>query len=250
MRNKICAGNWKLNKSPQETTEFIQALFQSVKPEWLPHYALFPSTICLSTLGGMVNDSGLQWGPQNVFTETEGAFTGETSVEVVSHLNATHVLIGHSERRTLFSESNEDIAKKVQLTQKFGMIPMVCVGETLKERDAGDTNKVLTQQLVEGLKLCSSQGDVVIAYEPVWAIGTGKVATPDIAEAAHKHIREVLSQIWDEERAQSTSLLYGGSVKPDNAMELSRKENIDGFLIGGASLNVDSFVQIGDLLLS
>lgn len=249
MKNLICAGNWKLHKDPQETEEFLEALFDQVEPALLPHFLIFPPAVNLMTMAETVGDRGLQWGAQNVYTEDSGAFTGETSAHVVAHIGATHTLIGHSERRSLFGETDAEVAAKVATVLKSGMTPVVCVGETLEQRENGQTMDVVSIQVAAALKNFDSNKDMVFAYEPVWAIGTGKVASPEMAEEVHKAIRTQLEKEWGTDKARETSLLYGGSVKPENAADLASQENIDGFLIGGASLKPESFVEIGKTLL-
>ena len=250
MRKLICAGNWKLNKTPKETKEFLEELLKVVPKDQQSHYVVFPSTVCLSAAAEVLNNTSVGWGAQNCFYERQGAFTGETSSETVAGMGASYILIGHSERRSLFAETDEEISNKVQDVQDLGLIPMICVGESLEQREASETSAVISEQLRRALAKADLTKTFVVAYEPVWAIGTGKVASPDQADEAHYVLRSVMSEAMGEEAAEGVSILYGGSVKPGNAKELSGKEHIDGFLIGGASLEVGSFSQIGSFLLS
>ncbi len=274
-RQKICAGNWKLFKNPEETRAFVRefvpglmgASGASTAAAAVPQVVIFPPAYNLSAFAEEVaKNSAVQFGPQNIHFAKDGAFTGEISASVVNSMGATWALIGHSERRTLFAENNELIAKKVKAALDAGLTPMLCVGETLKEREAGQTNAVVLGQLQGGLELigeqlravspvAQSRGEqsvgqssaalqLVVAYEPVWAIGTGKVATPAQAEEAHHFIRQVLREKWGAIMAEKTQILYGGSVKPDNAQELAQQKNIDGFLVGGASLKPSDFLAI------
>lgn len=244
MKPFICAGNWKMNKGPLEATEFLQELVDRVPVGEQSNFIVFPSMINLLLAQDLLGETKIGWGPQNVYFEASGAFTGENSAEVAAQMGATHVLIGHSERRHLFNESDQVIAKKVEFVQKLNLVPVVCVGEHLQQRQAGQTEDIIREQLLAALAQCDITKTIMIAYEPVWAIGTGKVASPEQAELAHQQLRLGLQSIVGEVVAQSTSILYGGSVKPDNARQLSQKKNIDGFLIGGASLQVESFLEI------
>lgn len=240
MRKKICAGNWKMYKSPKESVEFFIPLLAQIKAE--PNSAevlVFPPALVCESVASSVKGTAIQWGIQNSYFESKGAFTGENSADVAKAMGATYVLVGHSERRKIFGESDALLAKKVTYVQSLGLIPMLCVGEDLSEREAGRTNEVILRQLDEGLRSADTKMPFVIAYEPVWAIGTGKVATPEQAEEVHVTLRERLGALGN-----STRILYGGSVKPENASALAAKNNIDGFLIGGASLEPKSFLQI------
>ena len=249
MRKLICAGNWKLNKTPVETSQFLDELVRQVPEERQKNYVVFPSTVCLAAAAVSLGDSKIGWGAQNCYLEHQGAYTGETSSLTVAGMGASHMLIGHSERRTLFGETDEEVCNKVKDVQALNLVPIICVGESLAQREAGSTNSIISDQLRRSLVKADTSKEFIIAYEPVWAIGTGKVATPDQADEAHYVLRSVLSELLGEEAANRVSILYGGSVKPGNAAELSEKEHIDGFLIGGASLDIESFVSIGNLLL-
>jgi triosephosphate isomerase len=191
-----------------------------------------------------LKSSGIGFGAQNCHFEAKGAFTGENSPAIIGEIGCTHALVGHSERRALFHESDHETGRKVRALQTFGVIPMLCVGETLGEREAGQTDSVIIRQLEAGLAERLPGQKIVLAYEPVWAIGTGRVATPDQANAAHLSLRLALARIAGEDYAQSTSIVYGGSVKPENAAEIARQPEVDGFLVGGASLDVASFLSL------
>ena len=240
----ICAANWKMNKDLQETETYLKELVQSVPAESQSKFAIFPPAIGLATAGRVLAGSQIGWGAQNTHYENSGAFTGENSPEVVKGLGATHCLVGHSERRALFGETNDDCARKVAAIQTQGMTPVLCLGETLQQRESGETNRVILQQLREGLKSVDWQKPLWLAYEPVWAIGTGKVATPDQANEAHEVLRKELVGMIGEAQAAAVPILYGGSVKPDNARELAQQKEVDGFLIGGAGLVLESLLKI------
>ncbi|MCB0392522.1 MAG: triose-phosphate isomerase [Bdellovibrionales bacterium] len=244
LKKPLIAANWKLNLNPKEATAYFEDLKKNISSSDFENLAFFPPTIDLQVTSEQLKNTPAFWGSQNVYTEISGAFTGENSVEMVKSLGANMCLVGHSERRTYFKETDEEVAKKVQLIQKHEMIPMICVGESLVQRDSGKTFEILNAQMRTVINILDENRPFVIAYEPVWAIGTGKVATPEIAEEAHQFIRSQLSELLSKEVAQEVLLLYGGSVKPENAAELYKQPNIDGFLVGGASLKVDTFLQI------
>lgn len=241
MPQKIFAGNWKLNKSPKEARAFVGDLIQKKKAA--AQLVIFPSAVCLEAVAENAIAAGLAFGLQNAHFEAKGAFTGENSAAVSKELGATYVLIGHSERRTLFKETDELINKKVKQALVLGLTPMICLGETLAERESDRTIEVLEYQLAEALKSVSNSANFVIAYEPVWAIGTGKVASLEQITEAHHQIFKKLKSLGFSEQ---TPILYGGSVKPDNSKQLLGIPHVDGFLIGGASLEVDSFLAIAE----
>ena len=239
---KIFAANWKLFKSPQETREFFsqwKEAFNGGKNE----IVFFPSAISIEAASTSIQEMHakyeLNFGVQNAFTQAQGAFTGENSAAVVKGLGGKYILIGHSERRQIFGEKNDFLAEKVAFTQSLDLVPMLCVGETLQEREANKIFEVLKTQLADGLKKAEKNKTLAIAYEPVWAIGTGKVATPEQVQQTHQDVFEILKQL-----GFSAPILYGGSVKPDNAAGLIRIPHVDGFLVGGASLEVASFKKI------
>ncbi len=239
---KIFAANWKLFKSPKETREFLVhwgEVFQASENEVI----FFPSAISLEAASLAIQNLkvkyALHFGMQNSYFQAQGAFTGENSAAMLQQLGGKYVLIGHSERRQLFAEKNELLANKVNYTHSLGLVPMLCVGETLEERESGKTKDILRVQLTEGLLKADKLKPLVVAYEPVWAIGTGKVATSEQVQETHKDVFEILQSL-----GFTAPILYGGSVKPDNAAALIRIPHVDGFLVGGASLEVASFQKI------
>ncbi|MEK2644624.1 triose-phosphate isomerase [Bdellovibrio sp. BCCA] len=236
---KIFAANWKLFKTPKETREFF-AQFKEVANKATGELVFFPSAISLEAASTSLTGTTIKWGAQNCYFQASGAFTGENSAQVVKELGGSYILIGHSERRKIFGETDALIAEKVAFTQGLGLTPMLCIGETLEEREASHTFRVLETQLHLGLAKADKTKPVVIAYEPVWAIGTGKVATPEQVAETHTDVFNILSKLGF---AQSP-ILYGGSVKPDNAAGLIKQPHVNGFLVGGASLEVKSFSEI------
>ncbi|MDI6774464.1 MAG: triose-phosphate isomerase [Verrucomicrobiota bacterium] len=244
-RKKIVAGNWKMNKS----TADAQALAEEIKRELAQHsetdVVLCPPFTALKTVGDVIADTSIKLGAQNMHAEPEGAYTGEISANMLRDLYCWYVILGHSERRALFGETDEAVNRKVKAALAATLVPIVCVGETLLERDAGQTRDVVRKQVERSLAgLGSELAKVVIAYEPVWAIGTGRVATPDQAQEVHAFIREVLEAISDRATAQCARIQYGGSMKPANAHDLLTQPDIDGGLVGGASLEARLFVEI------
>ena len=244
MKKKIIAANWKLNKSPLEATQFIadfKTLISSDKNFFDRNEILiFPSAFCLDAVSKSVVGLPIYFGPQNIFTEKSGAFTGENSAEVAKSLGAEVNLIGHSERRQLFNEADLVLNQKVKLSQSLKMTAVFCIGETLQQRESNQTQSICFSQLEKGLANINPQERIIVAYEPVWAIGTGKVAS--VAQVAEVHLQ--LFQKLTAMGFQNFQLLYGGSVKPENAKELLQVDHVDGFLIGGASLIPDSFFKI------
>lgn len=236
---KIFAANWKLFKSPRETRQFFLE-FKEKSQSLRDELVFFPPATSWEAAAESLGESKIFWGAQNIWTDPQGAFTGENSAQVLKDLGGRYVLVGHSERRKLFGETNALLAKKVQTVSKLGLTPMLCIGETLEEREKKATNAVNEKQLREGLSLIAAGGPLVVAYEPVWAIGTGRVATPEQAQEAHLYIKKILKDLGFAD----TKVLYGGSVKPDNAGILLSQPSIDGFLVGGASLEVKSFLEI------
>ena len=207
---------------------------------------LCPGYCALSEVAEVLNETEIGLGAQDVYWQDEGAFTGEVSAPMLKDAGCQYVIIGHSERRQFFGETNQSVNKKIKAGLKHGLTPIVCVGENLQEREASQTFNVVKDHLQGGLEGISSQEalKMVIAYEPVWAIGTGKTATPDQAQEVHKYIRQLLKEMYDEETAQAIRIQYGGSVKPENIAELITKPDVDGALVGGASLKIDSFSAI------
>jgi triosephosphate isomerase len=245
-RKALIAANWKMYKTPAEAKAFTDAFLPLVAGHTRDEIALFPSVTSLATVVEAVKGSNVVAGLQNMHFAEEGAYTGETSASMLKAVGATHTLIGHSERRQYFNETDEVVNKKLQTALKHGIIPIVCIGEHLHERESGHTAQVLCNQLKAALHGITAEvaTPIVIAYEPVWAIGTGKTATPEMAVEAHKTIREEVAKILGASSAEAIRILYGGSVKPDNACDLLCQTEIDGALVGGASLKPDSFAAI------
>ncbi len=243
----VIAANWKMYKSPAESVAYLKEFLGQLGDVGPDRQVIFfvPSVdlwVVQQTLRGTSSTVG--WGAQNCHFEKQGAFTGETSPQVLAEILAPFCLVGHSERRTIFGETDEMLAKKVKTLHEVKVQPMLCVGETLHEREADQTETVIRRQLREGLKLRDPSQPLMIAYEPVWAIGTGRVATPEQANEAHKILRADLIEIGGGEFSQRTPILYGGSVKPENALEIASQSEVDGFLVGGASLQVASFMAL------
>jgi len=238
-----CVGNWKMNKSPAQAAEFVSGLKEATKPAEQEHLVLLPQALAAYEVAQGVKGSSLQWGGQNSYFEAQGAFTGENSPQVLQGMGAKFCLVGHSERRHIFAEPEELLAKKVQGLQNLGLIPILCVGETLDDRRWNRTQEVIVRQTRLGLQAADPEKPLWLAYEPVWAIGTGEVATPQQVEEAHTILRKSLKE-WSSATSERVPILYGGSVKPDNARSIAGLNNVNGFLIGGASLKVDDFISI------
>ncbi|MFQ6605194.1 MAG: triose-phosphate isomerase [Fidelibacterota bacterium] len=247
IKRPIIAGNWKMNKTPSEGFAFVDKVMKMVLDKNRVDIIFCPPFSALFNMKELFQ-SGRHFylGAQNCHWETKGAFTGEISVAMLQDCDVSHVILGHSERRHIFGETNAWINRKIGAVLDGGLIPIFCIGETLEERNSGQTETVLTEQLQAGLDGIPGLDDIVIAYEPVWAIGTGVTATKEQAAEAHAVIRSVLAQLYSEEAARRIPILYGGSVKPANAGELIETEGVDGFLIGGAALEIDSFTTIID----
>jgi len=246
MRRPFIAGNWKMNLDRASAVALAEGLAKQAEAVDDVDLAVCPPSVYLDAVGKAVAGSKVALGAQNMYHEAEGAFTGEISAAMLNDLGCRYVILGHSERRHVLGETDADINKKVHVALAGGLTPIVCVGELLEEREAGKTLEVIRTQF-DG-SLAGLSGDqvarLVIAYEPVWAIGTGKVATPEQAEEVHLDLRKIIADRYNEEVAQAVRIQYGGSVKPDNAAELLQQPNIDGALVGGASLKVDSFMGI------
>jgi triosephosphate isomerase (TIM) len=245
-RKALIAANWKMYKTPAEAQAFVNAFLPLVAGHTRDEIALFPSPVLLPTVVAACNASNVSVGAQNIHFAEEGAYTGETSVGQLIAVGGTHTLIGHSERRQYFAETDEIVNKKLHTALKHGIVPIVCIGEVLEEREAGKTASVLKTQVTGAFVGITpdAAAPIVIAYEPVWAIGTGKTATPEIAADAHRIIRAEVARLLGADIAAAMRILYGGSVKPDNATSLIGQEEIDGALVGGASLKPDSFEKI------
>lgn len=246
LRKKLIAGNWKMHKTPGDGAALVAELVAAVGKQTEVDIVLCPPFTGLESAGKVLDGSNLKLGAQNMHHEDRGAFTGEVSAPMLRALFATHVILGHSERRTLFGEQDAGINLKVIAALKNQLRPILCVGETLAEREAGTTLKVVQTQLESGLQGVGREQApmIIVAYEPVWAIGTGKVATTDQAQEVHAFIRGLLVKLYGEAIAQRVRILYGGSMKPANAPELLSQKDIDGGLIGGASLEARSFVEL------
>jgi triosephosphate isomerase (TIM) len=246
MRTPLIAGNWKMFKTVGETVAFVTELRDLVKPISGVDIVVAPPFTAVHAAAGAARGSNIGVAAQNLYWEKEGAFTGEVSPAMVKETGAAFVIIGHSERRRLFGDTDAIVNRKTMAAIGVGLTPIVCVGETLEERERGEMLAVLDRQIKDGLdQLSASQvSALVVAYEPVWAIGTGRTATAAQAEEAHAHIRRRLRQWFGGDAADACRILYGGSVKPDNIKELIAEEDVDGALVGGASLDVRSFADI------
>jgi triosephosphate isomerase len=245
MRSYYIAGNWKMNKTPSEAVALAQSLVKEFK-DCKEKICIAPAFVALDAVSKVVKGTNIRLGAQNMGQEESGAFTGEVSPLMLKEIGVQTVILGHSERRAIYKEDDALINKKLQLALKHGFEVILCVGETLAEREGGKLEQVLKTQVTEGFKAvpAASLKDIVIAYEPVWAIGTGKTATPEDADGAHAYIRKVLGGLYGEAAAKAMCIQYGGSVKPENAAQLMAKPNIDGALVGGAALKPETFVPI------
>ena len=247
MRRKIIAANWKMNMTQPEAARFIEVFLLEASEALDVDIVIVPSFTAIPKVTELLADrQDIKVGAQNMHWERSGAFTGEISAAQLRDLFVRYVILGHSERRSLFGETDEIVNKKVRAAHEATLRPICCIGETLKERDAGQVEKVLEKQIRGSLAELSPKElqETVVAYEPVWAIGTGRNATPAQAQEAHAFIRSVLEKISDSATAEKIRIQYGGSVKPENAAELMSQEDIDGALVGGASLDPRSFAEI------
>lgn len=245
MRRPFIAGNWKMTQTRAEAVALAQGIAQQLGDSNI-EVAVAPPSVYLDAVSQVTKGTGVGLSAQNMYHEANGAFTGEISASMLLDLGCKYVILGHSERRHILGETDADVNRKVHAALAAGLVPIVCVGEKLEEREAGKTQSVVQQQCDGSLAGLSNEqmSGVVIAYEPVWAIGTGKVATPDQAEEVHADLRKLLESRYNSDVAAAVRIQYGGSVKPDNAGELLGQPNIDGALVGGASLKVDSFLGI------
>lgn len=245
-RKKLIAANWKMFKTPDQARDFFRDFLPLVAAHTRDEIAVCPPFVDLHVAAEAAKGSNVHIGAQNMYWEKEGAFTGETSPGMLLAAGATHVIIGHSERRQYFGETDDTVNLKLKAALEVGLTPIVCVGEVLEEREAELTDDVLRRQCLRAFHAISAKkaGGLVVAYEPVWAIGTGKTATPQMASDAHAIIRGEAAKAFGEEFASSLRILYGGSVKPDNAKALMSESEIDGALVGGASLDPKSFAAI------
>lgn len=246
MRKKLITANWKMYKTPDQTRDFFRHFLPLVSGHDRDEIAVCPPFVDLAVAHEALNGSDVALGAQDMYWEKEGAFTGEISPAMLQSVGCTHVIIGHSERRQYFGETDDTVNLKLKAALEVGLTPIVCVGEVLEEREAGITEDVLRRQCTRAFHKLSGKkaAKLVIAYEPVWAIGTGKTATPQIAAEAHALIRGEVSKALGDDLAAKVRILYGGSVKPENAKALMSEEEIDGALVGGASLDPKAFAAI------
>lgn len=245
-RRYFIAGNWKMNKTAAEAKALIAEINALVGAETSVDVAVCPTFTALDAASQALKGSNVKLGAQNMYFEKNGAFTGEISADMLKEFGTEYVILGHSERREYFKECDCLINKKVKAVLANGMKPILCVGETLEQREGGKTIDVVSEQTIGGLKDVSKEDaeKVVVAYEPVWAIGTGKTATPEMAQEVHAEIRKVLAKLFGADTAEKIQILYGGSMKPENADALLKEKDIDGGLIGGAALDAGQFVDI------
>ena len=246
MRKRLMAANWKMYKTPDQTREFFRDFLPLVEKHDRDEIAVCPPFVNVPAAVEAAKGSNIAVGAQNMYWEKEGAFTGEISTGMLLAVGCTHVIIGHSERRQYFGETDDTVNLKLKAALEAGLVPIVCVGEVLEEREAGLTEDVLRRQCLRAFHAISGKkaAKLVIAYEPVWAIGTGKTATPQLASEAHQLIRSEAGKALGEDLAENLRILYGGSVKPENAKALMSEAEIDGALVGGASLDPKSFAAI------
>lgn len=238
-----CAGNWKMNKTPQEAADYLKRLKEMASEEERGNLVLLPPALVAHEVSIGLQGTAISWGGQNCYFEGQGAFTGENSASVLKGMGAKFCLVGHSERRHIFAEPDEMLAKKVRFLQSLDVAPILCVGETQDDRRWNRTQEVIVRQARLGLQLADPQKPLWLAYEPVWAIGTGLVAMPDQVEEAHSILRRFLKE-WSSHGSAQIPILYGGSVKSENASSLSSLPNVNGFLVGGASLDPSEFLKI------
>jgi triosephosphate isomerase len=245
-RKKLIAANWKMYKTPEQTSAFFQEFLPLVAGHTRDEIVVCAPYIDLHTAVAAAKGTNIFVGAQNMHWEKEGAFTGEISAPMLNAIGVTHVIIGHSERREYFNETDDTVNRKLELALESGLTPIVCVGEVLEEREAGLTEDVLRRQCMRAFSGISAKkaAKMTIAYEPVWAIGTGKTATPEMATDAHAEIRSEAAKAFGDEFAANLRILYGGSVKPENCPGLMCEEEIDGALVGGASLDPKGFAEI------
>jgi triosephosphate isomerase len=246
VRSPFIAGNWKMHKTVRESIEFARVLANKCIESADRNVVIAPPYPALYAVAEVLKGSVIHLSAQNLHEQPAGAYTGEVSAGMLVDAGCEFVIVGHSERRTLFSEKNDVINKKLKTAISFGLKPIFCIGETLGEREAGQTFSVIEQQIKEGLNnlITDDIRRVVIAYEPVWAIGTGKTATPGQAQEVHAYIRDIMGKIYGEGVSVSIAVIYGGSVTPDSISRLMAQPDIDGALVGGASLDLESFIRI------
>ncbi len=244
MRKTLIAGNWKMNKTPSESIEFVTNLIKNIGNYNDREILICPPFTSLYPISDIIRNSSLLLGAQNVFYEEKGAFTGEISPLMLKDIGVEYVICGHSERRNIFGETDEIINKKVKKVIQYELKPILCIGEKLEERESNKTFDIIKKQLEKCLSDFEYIEQLTIAYEPVWAIGTGKNATPQQAEEVHTFIRKWIGENYNQEIADLIRVIYGGSVSPDNIDDLMKEKDIDGVLVGGASLDIDKFLRI------
>jgi len=246
MRIPIIAGNWKLNKTVNESVELAKAIKQGVADVSNVDVVLCPPFTSLSKVNEIIDGTSVGLGGQDCYWQDKGAFTGEISPDMLKSAGCGYVIIGHSERRAMFNETNETVNKKIHAALAAGLKPIMCVGETLEERESNKTFDVVKDHVENGLVNITKDQmkDIIIAYEPVWAIGTGRNATPAQAEEVHAFIRKTISELYDSSVSEAVRIQYGGSVKPDNVTAIMSEKDVDGALVGGASLKQESFVDL------
>jgi triosephosphate isomerase len=244
MRKPLIAGNWKMNKTSTEAKVFVQELLKVLPIKIDIEILICPPFTALSIVADMVKNTQVKIGAQNMHWETKGAFTGEISSEFLKDIGCEYVILGHSERRQYFGETEELVNKKFQAALAMNLKPIICIGEHLAERETNQTFDIIQRQLQGCFANVSNIENAVVAYEPVWAIGTGKTATPEQAQEVHKYIRNFIDDNYNKDTAHKIRILYGGSVTPDNIAILMKQPDIDGALVGGASLKADSFLKL------
>lgn len=245
-RRPLIAGNWKMYKTGEEAVDFVNAIKESIADVSDVDIMIAPPFTALTQVSMATQGSPIGLGAQNLYWEREGAYTGEISAPMLKSAGCQYVIIGHSERRQYFGETDQSINRKIEAAAAADLIPVFCIGETETQRDAGETFSILDKQIKNGLKGLFSENlkSLIVAYEPVWAIGTGKTATKEQAQEVHAYVRDWFAKQFDPEFSQGLRILYGGSVKPANVKDLMAMEDIDGALVGGASLDPDSFSQL------
>ncbi|MES0489484.1 MAG: triose-phosphate isomerase [Leptospirales bacterium] len=245
-RRPVIAANWKMNLTVEQSEKLVDEIIETLPDNPGCEIILFPSFLHIPAISKKVAGTNIGLGGQNLYFEEKGAFTGEVAAFQLTDLGCTHVLIGHSERRHYFSEDYETVNKKVIMALSAGLKVMLCVGESLEERESNVTEMVVVDQIESAMQDITAENltEISIAYEPIWAIGTGKTATPEDAAHVHHIIRKSLRRIFNDDIANATRVLYGGSVKPDNIVTLMKEDDIDGALVGGASLKADSFLKL------
>jgi triosephosphate isomerase len=246
MRRPIIAGNWKMNKTSSEAVELVKELLQEISDVSGTDIVVCPPYTALESVAWVVGDGPVKIGAQNMHWEQQGAYTGEIAAKMLLTIGCRYVILGHSERRSLFGETNSQINKKLKAALGTSLVPIVCVGEQLQEREGGQTEQVVRDHVLGALGDLEPEElhRVILAYEPVWAIGTGKTASPEQANEVHAYIRDILGEAFSTSLAQKIRIQYGGSVKPENAPDLLSQPDIDGALVGGASLDAQSFARI------